>query len=87
MPQIMPIKELRNTSLISEKCHSNDEPIYITKNGYGDLVVMSIETYEKLLGDSQIDLAIAESEAQIANGEELIDADEAFRTLREKHFG
>lgn len=87
MPQIMPIKELRNTTFISDKCHSNNEPIFITKNGYGDLVVMSIETYEKLLGDSQIDLAIAESEAQIANGEDLIDAEEVFDTLRRKHFG
>nr|MCR5324437.1 type II toxin-antitoxin system Phd/YefM family antitoxin [Lachnospiraceae bacterium] len=65
MPQIMPIKELRNTNDISERCHAKREPIFITKNGYGDLVVMSMETYEDLLASTEIDNAIAESEAQI----------------------
>lgn len=47
MLQIRPITDLRNTNEISELCHSKDEPIFITKNGYGDLVIMSIETYER----------------------------------------
>lgn len=46
MPQIRPITDLRNTTEISELCHANREPLFITKNGYGDLVVMSIEMYE-----------------------------------------
>lgn len=46
MPQIIPIKDLKNTSEISERCHKMAEPIYITKNGYGDMVIMSIEMYE-----------------------------------------
>ena len=46
MPQIRPITDLRNTNEISDICHARREPIFITKNGYGDLVVMSIETYE-----------------------------------------
>ena len=46
MPQIIPIKELKNTSEISEMCHRTEEPIYITKNGYGDMVIMSMENYE-----------------------------------------
>lgn len=48
MPQIRPITELRNTTEISELCHAKNEPIFITKNGYGDLVIMSMETYETL---------------------------------------
>lgn len=48
MPQIRPITDLRNTTEISELCHAKKEPIFITKNGYGDLVVMSMETYEEL---------------------------------------
>lgn len=36
MPQIIPIKELKNTSEISELCHSVSEPVYVTKNGYGN---------------------------------------------------
>ena len=48
MPQIRPITDLRNTTEISELCHAKREPVFITKNGYGDLVVMSMETYEAL---------------------------------------
>ena len=47
MPQIIPIRDLKNTSEISAMCHSSNEPVFITKNGYGDMVVMSMETYEK----------------------------------------
>ena len=50
MPMIRPITDLRNTTEISELCHTKKEPIFITKNGKGDLAVMSIETYEKLVG-------------------------------------
>ena len=48
MPQIRPITDLRNTNEISELCHARREPVFITKNGYGDLVIMSMETYEAL---------------------------------------
>ena len=47
MPQIIPIKDLKNTSEISDMCHKAEEPIYVTKNGYGDMVIMSMETYEE----------------------------------------
>ena len=87
MPQIMPIKELRNTNDISERCHAKREPIFITKNGYGDLVVMSMETYEDLLASTEIDNAIAESEAQISSGEELLDVKQVLGTARRKYFG
>ncbi len=46
MPHIIPIKDLENTSHISDICHRTDEPIYITKNGYRDMVLMSIELFE-----------------------------------------
>ena len=49
MPQIIPIRDLKNTSEISEICHRSDEPVFVTKNGYGDMVIMSIETYEKAM--------------------------------------
>jgi len=49
MPCIRPISDLRNKSNeISEFCKKKGEPVFITKNGAGDLVVMSMETYEKL---------------------------------------
>ena len=46
MPQIIPIRDLKNTSEISDRCHATTEPIFVTKNGYGDMVLMSMETYE-----------------------------------------
>ncbi|MDD2401873.1 MAG: type II toxin-antitoxin system Phd/YefM family antitoxin, partial [Clostridia bacterium] len=51
MPTIRPSSDLRNSyNEISEFCHKHKEPIYITRNGSGDLAVMSIETYERLIG-------------------------------------
>jgi len=55
MPTIRPSSDLRNKyNEISEFCHKYEEPVYITKNGHGDLVVMSIETYEKLVGKFEL---------------------------------
>lgn len=42
MPQIIPIRDLKNTGEISQMCHASNEPIFITKNGYGDMVIMSM---------------------------------------------
>lgn len=85
MPQIRPITDLRNTNEISELCHSKKEPVYITKNGYGDLVVLSIEAYEELIDTLQTDAAIREAEQEIENGGELVDARDALSTLRRKY--
>ena len=87
MPQIRPITDLRNTSEISDACHARREPVFITKNGYGDLVVMSIETYEEMLDCIATDKAIADAEQEIAAGGQLHDAKEALAALRKKHFG
>ena len=87
MPHIRPITDLRNTNEISEICNSKKEPIFITKNGYGDLVVMSIATYESMLETAVTDSAIAEAEAEYNASGKLHDAKEALQTLRRKHFG
>ena len=49
--KIIPIRDLRDTANISELCHSSEEPIHITKNGYSDMVIMSAEVYDKLVHD------------------------------------
>ena len=87
MPQIRPITDLRNTTEISELCHAKREPLFITKNGYGDLVVMSIEAYEEMVDIAQIDTAISEAEKEYAADGVLLDAKEAVASLRGKHFG
>ena len=58
MPQIRPITDLRNTTEISDICHAKREPVFITKNGYGDLVIMSMEAYEDLIETASTDAAI-----------------------------
>ncbi len=87
MPQIIPMKDLRNTNAISERCHTTREPLFVTKNGYGDLVVMSIEAYEDLCSETAVDRGIEESEAALQTGKEPLDAKEALQTLRRKYFG
>ncbi len=85
MPQIRPITDLRNTNEISELCHKRKEPVFITKNGYGDLVVLSIEAYEELMEAFHTDSAIKEAEQELGDGGELVDAREALSSLRKKY--
>lgn len=85
MPQIRPITDLRNTNEISEICHKSKEPIFITKNGYGDLVVMSIETYERQMALVEVYRKLAEAEEELANGTPLLKAEEVFGKLRAKY--
>ena len=55
MPSIRPSSDLRNKyNEISEFCHKYSEPVFITKNGHGDLAVMSIETFERLVGKFEL---------------------------------
>ena len=65
MPLIMPIRDLRNTSEISELAHKQQEPIFITKNGYSDLVVMSSELYDQFIKTNRIDQIIYETHVHI----------------------
>ena len=85
MPRIIPIRDLRDTTKISEMCNASPEPIFVTKNGYGDLVVLSIEAYEELIDTLQTDAAIREAEQEIENGGKLVDAREALSSLRRKY--
>lgn len=85
MPQIRPITDLRNTTEISEICHAKKEPVFITKNGYGDLVIMSMEAYEDMVNNIAADAAIFESEAEYALNGQLLDAKSALSSLRRKH--
>ena len=84
MPQIIPIKDLKNTSEISEMCHKTEEPIYVTKNGYGDMVIMSMEVYELTMKQLTMYRDIEISEEQIATGQ-VKDARAALKETRKKY--
>lgn len=84
MPQIIPIKDLKNTSEISEMCHKTDEPIYVTKNGYGDMVIMSMEIYESTMRQIAMYRDIEISERQVEAGK-IKDARIALSETRVKY--
>ena len=84
MPQIIPIKDLKNTSEISDMCHKTEEPIYVTKNGYGDMVIMSMEIYESVMQRFSMYKDIEVSEKQIETGQ-VQDARIALREMRGKY--
>lgn len=84
MPQIVPIKELKNTNRISQMCHESHEPIYVTKNGYGDMVIMSMEAYERQMVLAEAEAKLAAAEEQVAAGN-VLDAKKAFAALKEKY--
>ena len=84
MPQIRPSSDLRNNyNAISEFCHKYNEPVYITKNGAGDLAVMSIETYERLVGRFELYRLLDEGLDDERNGR-YRSAKEALAEIRAK---
>jgi len=69
MPIIKSSTDLRNNyNEISSFCHENREPIFITKNGQGDLAVMSIETYETLVGRLELYNMLSDGHKAIEEG-------------------
>lgn len=65
MPNIRPVSDLRNHfSEISRIVHETKEPVFLTKNGYGDMVVMSIEQYEKMQHEAYVVAKLKEAELE-----------------------
>ena len=84
MPQIRPITDLRNTTEISELCHARREPVFITKNGYGDMVLMSMETYEAKMRTLDIHEKLLQAEEQIKEGR-IRPAEESLQELKAQY--
>lgn len=84
MPRILPIRDLRDTTKISNLCHESNEPIYITKNGYGDMVLLSMEAYENLFSRLKMYDAVMAGKDQ-ADRDALIDGAEAMQKMRAKY--
>lgn len=84
MPNIVPSSDLRNRyNEISDFCHQNEEPVFITKNGQGDLAVMSMATYERLTGQLEL-YRLLETGFQDAQAGNLISLDKAFSSILEE---
>ena len=84
MPKIIPIRDLKNTTAISECCHAVGEPIFVTKNGYGVMVVMSMEAYEERMRMLDVYAKLASAEQQVASGQ-VLSAEDSLKGLREKY--
>jgi prevent-host-death family protein len=84
MPQIRPVSDLRNKFAdISRIVHETSEPVFLTKNGYGDMVVMSFQAYEKLQFESEIYFKLKEAELQAKQTNQRFSHKEVFDSLRQ----
>jgi len=84
MPQIRPVSDLRNNfAEISRVVHETSEPVFLTKNGYGDMVVMSFEAYEKLQFESEVYFKLKEAELQAKQTNQRFSHKEVFDSLRQ----
>lgn len=84
MPRIIPIRDLKNTAAISQMCSESTEPVYITKNGYGDMVLMSMKAYEEKFMLLELYEKLARAEEDVKSGKTQ-DAVSALQKLREQY--
>ena len=85
LPKILPVNELKNTASIMKTCQESPVPIVITKNGYGEAVMMSVKLYEGMFAKIQAAVLINESLDDIDNGSSLVSGDEFFSSMRAKY--
>ena len=85
MPQIRPVSDLRNSFAdISRSVHQSDEPVILTKNGYGDMVVLSYEAYEGLQYELGISAKLREAEIEAETTSQRFLHEEVMADLRQK---
>ncbi len=85
MPKIIPIRELKNTASISKYVEETNEPVFITKNGYGSMVIMSIEVYEKEIAKRQMIELINDSLKDIDKADKKIDGTMFLNEMKAKY--
>lgn len=85
LPKVIPINELKNTAQISKTCNESQVPIVITKNGYSDMVLMSVKLYEETVVKVQAAQRINHTLDNISSGAELLDGDLVLDELRKKY--
>ena len=83
MPVIRPISDLKtDLSAIAKVVHENDEPVFLTNNGYGDMVVMSMENWEEMNFENEIYQKLLEAQAEASSNPKRLSHDEVFGSLR-----
>lgn len=85
MPLIKPISDLRNrTKEISNLLHKSKEPIFITRNGEGDMVIMSVTQYDHLQLKLELFSKLASAQAQLASGDRGRTLNQVMKDLRKR---
>ena len=82
--QIIPMRDLKDTVAIEKRCAEANGPVFITKNGYGRLVVMDIEYFERVFQRIYEAKIINEGLQDVESGN-LVDGEEGLRSIRRKH--
>ena len=80
MIDISPVSDLRNKFSEIEKTVKNGQPVYLTKNGYGTMVVMSIEEYSRL--PDPVEMALDQADMQATSSSKRLSAEEVFSAAR-----
>jgi prevent-host-death family protein len=85
MPIIRPISDLETSlSEITKTVHETDEPVFLTNNGYGNMVVMSMENWEEMNFENEIYQKLVEAQAEARSNPKRLSHDEVFGPLRQK---
>ena len=85
LPKILPVNELKNTASIMKTCKESSVPIVITRNGYAEAVMMSIELYEELINKIHQASLVNAALDKIDNGAQGFSLDEVFAEIKAKH--
>lgn len=84
MNSIRPVSDLKdNLSDISEFVHKTSQPVFLTSEGYGDMVVMSFEAFEKMQFENEVITKLAEAEKQAEETDRRFSSDDVLNTLKE----
>ena len=79
----IPIRDLKNTAALSQLCHDTPGPITVTKNGYADMVIMSVDTFDRLL-ESEVSIKLMQGLRDVEAGR-VKPAREALDALRHRY--
>ena len=85
LPKILPVNELKNTASIMKTCKESSVPIVITRNGYAEAVMMSIELYEELINKIHQATLVNAAVDEVENGAQGFSIEEVFAEIKAKH--
>ena len=82
--QIIPMRDLKNTVEVDRRCAEENGPVFVTKNGYGRLVVMDIDYYEKTMRKMDEAITILDGLKDVKSGN-TVEGDAAISNIRSKY--